>query len=123
MSPSRRREGTAMPEDDFSPCKLNEYKGRFSLLFVAFDEAFVRLAVTYGGQGGGYSLQAMVEAVADIEGIEMPGLTFDSEADMFVARGDKSALRIVAEIVRRVLGDRGLADKAIVHSRERGHFD
>jgi hypothetical protein len=112
-----------MPEDDFSPCKLNEYKGRFSLLFVAFDADFVRLAERYGGQGGGYSLQAIVEAVADTEGIEMPGLTFDSEADMFVARGDKSALRIVAGVVRRVLGDRGLAENAIVHSRERGHFD
>lgn len=112
-----------MPEDDFSPCKLNEYKGQFSLLFVAFDAEFGRLAEKYGGQGGGCSLQAMVEVAAEIEGIEIPGLTFDSEADVLVARGDKSALRIVAGIVRRLLGDRAFAEKAIAHSHERGHFD
>jgi len=42
---------------------------------------------------------------------------------MFVARGEKSSLKTIAGIVRRLLGDPTFAEQAIAHSISRGEFD
>jgi hypothetical protein len=118
--------GIDLPDDekaDFLPCILSERQGRFSILYVAFDDEFVRRAQTHKGQGGGYSLEAMVDAALEIEGLELPDLKPASEADMFAMRGEKSSLMVVARIVRRLLVDSEYAEAAIARSRANGAFD
>ncbi|HYL97526.1 MAG TPA: hypothetical protein VEZ90_01125, partial [Blastocatellia bacterium] len=74
-------------------------------------------------QGGGYSLEAMVIAAMGIEGISLPDVNFDSEGDMFAARGSQESLKVIAELVRRLVGDWDYSEKAILHSVSKGHFD
>jgi hypothetical protein len=71
----------------------------------------------------GYSLEAMVEAALKIEGLDFPDLKPASEADMFAMRGEKSSLKVVARIVRRLLADSAYAEAAIAHSLADGAFD
>jgi hypothetical protein len=110
-------------EADFAPCKLSEYQGKFSVLFTGFDERFYQQVRAHNGQGGGHSLQAMVQAALEIDGVKLADIRFDSEADMFVARGEKSSLKTIAGIVRQLLGDPTFAEQAIAHSVSRGEFD
>jgi hypothetical protein len=109
--------------DDFSPCILSEHQGKFSVLYVHFDDDFIRRAEKYKGQGGGYSMEAMVEAALKIERLDLPDLKPASEGSMFAMRGEKSSLKIVTEIVRKLLSDPDYAEAAIAHSLARGLFD
>ena len=112
-----------MSQDEFLPCKLSEYKGEYSLLYVRFEDDLFRYAEERGGQGGGYSLEAMVNAAMALEGITLPDVRFDCESSMFVVRGDKPALRVIAELIRRLLSDGAFAEKAITYSISKGEFD
>jgi hypothetical protein len=47
---------------------ITHHQAKFSLLYVQFEEDFVRRAAKYKGRGGGYSLQAMLQAALKIEG-------------------------------------------------------
>lgn len=110
-------------KDEFLPCTLHEYKGEFSLLFDRFDNDFMDRAERHKGTGGGHTLQAMVEAALQIEGFDLPNLEPASESDMFSMRGEKSSLKIVADIVRKLLSDPDYAEAAIAHSVAQGLFD
>jgi len=110
-------------DEGFSPCRLVNYQGRFSLLCVAFDDDFIRRAEQHKGQGGGHTLQAMVEAAMELEAVTLPSVVFDSEAGMFAVRGEKDELRVLAGLVKRLLSDADFADKVIAHSVEQGNFD
>jgi hypothetical protein len=102
---------------------LSEYRGEFSILFTRFDERFYQQVRAHKGQGGGHSLQAMVQAALEIDGIKPADIRFNSEADMFVARGDKNSLKTIVGIIRRLLADPAFAEQAIAHSVSRGEFD
>lgn len=108
---------------DFLPCLLSEHRGRFSVLYVRFDDDFIRRAQKHKGQGGGYSMEAMVQAALEIEASILPDLDPASEGSMFAMRGAMASLKIVARIVRRLLSDADYAEAAIAHSLARGHFD
>jgi len=112
-----------MSQDEFWPCKLSEYKGEYSLLYVRFEEDLFQYAEKCGGQGGGYSLEAMVNAAMALEGITLPDARFDCESSMFAVRGAKPSLRVIAGLLRRLLSDRGFAEKAITYSISKGEFD
>lgn len=110
-------------EDEYSPCILSEHHGRFSLLFVRFDDEFIDRAEKHKGMGGGYTMEAMVQAALQIEGLECPDLALASEGGMFAMRGEKGSLKIVAGLVRRLLSDPDYAEAAIAHSVARGLFE
>jgi hypothetical protein len=108
---------------DFLPCVLSERRGKFGLLYVHFDDDFIRRAQKYKGEGGGYSMEAMVQAALEIEGLTLPDLEPASEGSMFAMRGGKASLKIVAQIVRRLVSDADCAEAVIAHSLTRGLFD
>jgi hypothetical protein len=110
-------------KDAFSPCALNEHKGEFSLLFVRFDNDFMDRAEKHKGMGGGYTMEAMVESALQIEGLELPDLEPASEGSMFAMRGEKSSLKIVADIVRKLLAEPDYAEATIAHSVAQGLFE
>ena len=110
-------------KDEFSPCTLNEHKGKFSLLFVRFDNDFMDRAEKHKGTGGGYTLEAMVDAALQIEGLTLPDLEPASEGSMFAMRGEKSSLKTVADIVRRLLAEPDYAEAAIARSVAQGTFE
>ena len=112
-----------MNHDDFAPCVIDEHDGNFSLTYFEFDENFWKLTEPHDGQGGGYSLEAMVRAALEIEGTTVLGVDFDSEGDAFHIRGEKASLKIIADIVRRIMLDPVYAEATIVHAEERGHFE
>jgi hypothetical protein len=110
-------------EEDFAPCILSEYQGKFSILCTRFSEDFYQRARSHGGQGGGHTLQAMVGAALEMERTQVADIRFDSEADMFVARGEKGSLRTIAKIVARLFADTDFAQRAIAHALAHGEFD
>jgi hypothetical protein len=110
-------------KDEFSPCSLHEYKGTFSVLFDRFENDFMDRAEKHKGMGGGYTMEAMVDAALQIEGLTLPDLEPASEGSMFSMRGEKSSLKIVADIVRRLLSEPDSAEAAIAHSVAQGTFE
>ena len=77
-------------------------------------------AEKHKGMGGGYTMEAMVDAALAIERLELADLEPASEASMFSMRGEKSSLKIVADIVRRLLSEPDYAEAAIAHSVAQG---
>ena len=118
-----RWEQDLIEQDEFSPCRLHEHKGTFSLLFARFDNDFMDRAEKHRGMGGGYTMEAMVDAALAIEGLELADLVPASEASMFSMRGQKSSLKIVADIIRRLLSEPDYAEAAIAHSVAQGKFE
>lgn len=112
-----------MSDDEFAPCALNEHDGLFSLTYSEFEENFWTLTDRHKGQGGGYSMEAMVQAALELEGKTVTDVDFDSEGDAFHIRGGKASLKIIADIVRRFLIDPAYAEKAILHAEAGGYFE
>ena len=112
-----------MNDEDFAPCALDEHDGVFSLTYFEFDENFWKLTEPHDGQGGGYSMEAMVQAALDIEGKTVADVDFDSEGDAFHIRGGKASLKTVADIIRRFMVDPAYAEKAILHAESGGYFE
>ena len=109
---------------EFDPCDFLEHEGGLrSLCFTDFD-SFIELLESKGGQGGGYSWEALVKAVRSIRGLEMPDLEFDPEADMFcVVARTTEPLIVVASIIRELCKEPDLMAKAIELATSEGYFE
>src|SRR5437868_11509457 len=109
--------------DPFAPSDLMEHEpGSYSLAFIDM-EPFAEHVRKQGGQGGGYSWEAMVRAVLEMRSVDVSDLEFDPESDMFsVSSSDKKALQTIASIVRQLTEDPSLIVKAMSHAKKRGYL-
>jgi hypothetical protein len=119
----KQTEVTAMPED-FAPCEFLEVKpGLYSLIFTDFD-AHLNVITKNGGQGGGYTWEALVKAAVELKSIEVPGIEYDPESDMFAAYGsNKESLIKIASLIKEMTEDPDTLKKAITKAKSGGYFE
>ena len=111
-------------DEEFVPCQLVAHgEEKYSLLFTEFDE-FVDYIESQGGQGGGYSWEAMIKAVAQLREIDLSDLIIDPEGSMFaaVASNRQSLLKIVS-IIRELSSDPELMNLAITTARAGNYWE
>jgi hypothetical protein len=102
---------------DFAPCRLLEHDdGRFSLLFFNFEvsDQFERS----GRLGNGYAWQSALEYLVQQSAPQLVGkISYDSEADMFVAISpDYAALKQLVALIRRAIDNPAILAEAISNS-------
>jgi hypothetical protein len=97
--------------------------GGYGLLYYGRGEA-AHYIEKRGGQGGGYSWEALVRVILELRNCQTQSLTFDPEADMFaVYSPDIELLRVLAGIINELIEDQELMEKAISLALERGMFE
>jgi hypothetical protein len=93
------------------------------LCYADFDK-YIEILEENGGQGGGYSWESMVKAVAELRNIEFGDVEFDPEGDMFCAISEHEAsLAIVASIIKELGADKSLMIKAIATAQDGDYFE
>jgi hypothetical protein len=109
---------------EFEPCDFLEHDGGLKSLCFSNFESFIDLLESKGGQGGGYSWEALVKAVMAMRALELPDLEFDPEGDMFCVVSHKNEpLMVVASIVRELCADSALMSEAIDKAIAEGYFE
>ena len=110
-----KREGLSTQDDvvgaeaanDVAPCRLVDHgEGRFSLCFDDFKMPELALFTERGLQGGGYTWECVADSLVRIRRPDLgEQLSYDSEASMFVAVGNRPSLMVVARLLQESLSD------------------
>lgn len=105
-------------ESEFAPCRLVDHgEGRLSLCFDDFRMPQVPLFESRGLQGGGYTWEAVVSSLVKLKRPDLQSdLTYDSEAGMFVALGNRESLKAVATLIQKAISDPALLRDAVDHA-------
>jgi hypothetical protein len=100
---------------DVAPCRLVDHgEGRYSLCLDDFRMPRVALFDERGLQGGGYTWEALSDSLARLRRPELVGgLTYDSEAGMFVAIGTRPTLVALAHLIQEAMEDETLLRAAL----------
>jgi len=98
-----------------APCRLVDHgEGRFSLCLDDFRMPKVSFFDERGLQGGGYTWEAIADSLARLRRPEIvDGLSYDSEASMFVALGTRPTLVALAHLLQEALDDDALLRAAV----------
>jgi hypothetical protein len=109
--------------EQIGPVQLMEHPGGgYSLAYTPTGQASENI-VQRGGQGGGYSWEALVRASVEMRAIDPAPLTFDPEADMLaVYAPDLDILSRIAEILIAINNNPEELDQAIAHAQMKGFF-
>jgi len=109
--------------EQIGPVQLMEHPGGgYSLAYYAQGEASETIEQR-GGQGGGYSWEALVRAVLEMRDLDPSPLTFDPEADMLaVYAPDPDVLRRITEIIIELSANREMLDQAVAYAEQNGFF-
>ena len=100
---------------DVAPCRLVDHgEGRYSLCLDDFRMPRVALFDERGLQGGGYTWEALSDSLARLRRPELVGgLSYDSEAGMFVAIGTRPTLVALAHLIQEAMQDETLLRAAL----------
>jgi hypothetical protein len=100
---------------DVAPCRLVDHgEGRYSLCLDDFRMPRVALFDERGLQGGGYTWEALADSLARLRRPELvDGLSYDSEAGMFVAIGTRPTLVALAHLLQEAMDDEALLRAAL----------
>jgi hypothetical protein len=100
---------------DVAPCRLVDHgEGRYSLCLDDFRMPRVALFDERGLQGGGYTWEALADSLARLRRPELvDGLSYDSEAGMFVAIGTRPTLIALAHLLQEAMDDEALLRAAL----------
>ncbi|MDP2343138.1 MAG: Imm51 family immunity protein [Deltaproteobacteria bacterium] len=102
-------------DTDVAPCRLVDHgEGRFSLCFDDFKMPELPLFEERGLQGGGYTWEAIADSLLRLRRPDMVDqVSYDSEAGMFVAVGNRPSLIVVARLLQEALADPALLKTAV----------
>ena len=100
---------------DVAPCRLVDHgEGRYSLCLDDFRMPRVALFDERVLQGGGYTWEALADSLARLRRPELvDGLSYDSEAGMFVAIGTRPTLIALAHLIQKAMDDETLLRAAL----------
>jgi hypothetical protein len=102
-------------QSDVAPCRLVDHGGgRFSLCLDDFRMPQSDVLEARGLQGGGYTWQAVADALVRMRRPELTtDLTYDSEAGMFVALGGREPLRVLAKLIQEAINNPAVLSEAV----------
>ncbi len=102
-------------DGDVAPCRLVDHgEGRFSLCLDDFRMPSVPLFDERGLQGGGYTWEAIADSLIRLRRPELvAGVSYDTEASMFVAMGTRPTMVALAHLLQEALNDEDLLRAAV----------
>jgi hypothetical protein len=100
---------------EVAPCRLVDHgEGRFSLCLDDLRMPSLPLFDERGLQGGGFTWEAVADSLARLRRPELvEGLSYDSEAGMFVAVGTRPTLIALAHLLQEAMADPALLRQAV----------
>jgi hypothetical protein len=110
--------------EQIGPVLLMEHPGGGYSLNYPPDGQASEFILQRGGQGGGYSWEALVRCVLEMSDVDPTPLVFDPEADMLAVYGpNPDALRKIARIIIDMNANHEILDQAIAYAEENGFLE